>query len=93
MLERLECIEKDMENMRGVLTWLFVSDGEEKKRIERKMVEQERRIDEQDRIITEHADQIQALIEILRSYSSQGPVPSPNIPFASNADQFTPIVT
>jgi len=31
VLRIIECIEKDMKNMWGVLTWLFASAGEEKK--------------------------------------------------------------
>ena len=59
-----------MENMRGVLTQLFASVGETKRGIKRKMAEQESRIDEQDRKINEQADQIKALVELLKSYSS-----------------------
>ena len=51
MHERIRYLEKEMDNMWGLLTRLFVSAGKEKKIIEKKMAEQERRIDDQDRRI------------------------------------------
>ena len=41
MLERIGCLEKEMDNMQGLLTCLFASAGKKKKIIERKMAEQE----------------------------------------------------
>ena len=86
MLERIEYLEKEMDNMRAVLTRLFASAGDEKKRIERKMAEQECRIDDQDRRIAAQANQIEALVELLWSYPNQGPFPLPHVPLASPGD-------
>ena len=51
MLEKIWCLEKDMDNMRGLITHMLASAGEEKKNSEQRMVKQVCRINDQDRRI------------------------------------------